>query len=212
MYVQKLFEETRPEVLHDLIASYPLGTLVLLSSGQLEANLLPMELLRGDGGNGVLRGHLSRSNPLWQQVKDSADALVVFQGPNAYISPRWYVNGVKSGGNAPGWNYVTVHAYGSLRMVHEPAWLQAHLQSLVEKQESGRADPWSLAEAAPDFTARMLPGIVGLEITISRLVGKWFLSQQRTPADRASVAAALAREPQGHGTAIAQLLLAQTVL
>ena len=210
MYVQKLFEETRLEVLHELIEAYPLGALVTSVSGQVDADLLPIDLVRDHAPYGMLRGHVSRSNPLWKRAESDGEAMVIFQGPNAYISPRWYVNGSKSGRNAPSWNYVTVHAYGTLRIVEKPAWLSAHLQALTGQQERRRIDPWTLADASLEFVNRMLEGIVGFEITVTRLIGKWFLSQQRTQADKESVALALSEQGAGGSVDIAKLILSQS--
>lgn len=212
MYVQKLFEETRLDKLQQLIEDYPLGAVIVSSAQDLAADLLPIELVR-NGAHGCLRGHVSRANPLWQRLAEGAQAMLVFQGPNAYISPRWYVNGTRSGRNAPSWNYITVHAWGPVRVVQDPAWLRAHLSALANHQEAGRPDPWAVADASPAFVDDMLPHIVGFEMEIQRLQGKWFLSQQRTPADRQSIAQALQREsPPRHGASqMAALLLPPAV-
>jgi len=210
VYVQKLFEETRLEVLHDFIEANPLGALVTSLSGQMDANLLPIDLVRDHAPYGMLHGHVSRSNPLLQRAESIAEAMVIFQGPNAYISPQWFVNGTKSGRNAPSWYYVTVHAYGTIRMVDEPAWLHAHLHALTNRREKGRVNPWTLANASPDFVNQMIKGVVGFEITVTRLVGKWFLGQQRTQADRESVALSLSEDGTFGTGDIAKLILAQS--
>lgn len=180
-------------------------------SDQIDADILPLDLVRDKALYGRLRGHVSRSNPLWEKAKSGIEALVVFQGPNAYISPRWYVNGTKSGRNAPSWNYVTVHAYGSLQIIEDPDWMQAHLQALTIRHEKERENPWTLESASPDFVTQMIKGVVGFEIPITRIVGKWFLSQHRTQADKDNLALALSKESAFGSKEIANLIRAQCI-
>lgn len=206
MYVQKIFEETRIEVLHGLISDYPMASLVVRTPGGLEANNVPFEIDSGLGPLGTLRCHVGRANPFWQNHSADTEALIIFQGPNAYISPRWYVNGQKSGKVLPGWNYAVVHAYGTLRVMDDDTWLMKHLETLAERNESGRQTPWHLDEAPTDFVKQAAAHIIGLEITVTRLTGKWHVSQQRTAADRESVAAALLQECKPGAAGIARLI------
>lgn len=193
MYLPKHFEETRPDALHALIRSQPLGMMVTLADSGLQANPVPF-ILDADpaGGPGILRAHVARANPVWREARADVEALVVFQGPQAYISPNWYPSKAEHGKAVPTWNYVTVQARGTLRAIaDDPAWLRAFVTRLTETHEAAQPRPWAVTDAPPDFIDTMLRAIVGIEITLSALTGKWKVSQNRPAADRAGVAAGL---------------------
>jgi transcriptional regulator len=206
MHTQPLFAvEARDELLA-LMRAYPLATLFTVAGGQAQANLLPLEVC-DLGPHGTLRGHVARSHSLWTgRLPDAGTATVVFQGPNAYISPRWYVNGQRSARLAPSWNYVAVQAQGRLRFVDDPAWVVSHLAALTASQEQGREAAWSLGDASGEFVADAAQRLGGFEIEIEALTGKRFLSQQRTEADRRSVIAHLQREASPSAHALAGLI------
>lgn len=185
MYIQDRFREERVDELHAFMRAHALGT-VVVGTPHLEAFPMPLELV-SEGELGVLRGHVVRANHL-SQVPAGSDVLVVFQSANAYISPRWYVNGQTSGRVAPSWNFAAVHATGTIRFIDDPQWVRTHLEALVHSHESGREAPWSLGDAPAEFIGDLVGRLIGLEIAIVRLEGKRFLSQQRTPADRESLA------------------------
>lgn len=206
MYVQKIFEVTQTDILHGLIVDYPMASLVVNTPDGLEANNVPFVIDRSTGRLGTLQCHVGQANLFWQRNIPDVDALVIFQGPNAYISPRWYVNGQKSGKVLPGWNYAVVHAYGKLRVVDDDQWLMRHLAEMAEQNERGRTNPWKLTNAPADFVKEAAAHIIGLEFTIDRLIGKWHVSQQRTDADRESVAAALMQDSAPGAAGIAQLI------
>jgi transcriptional regulator len=206
MYVQNIFEETRTEVLHGLMCDHPMASLVMLTPNGLDANNLPIEVDATRGPLGTLRCHVGKMNPCWRDFSPDLEAMVIFQGPNAYISPSWYVNGQKSGKVLPSWNYAVVHAYGTIRVMDDDAWLMRHLGELARRNETGREKPWQMQDAPEDFVKKSAEFIVGLEITITRLIGKWFVSQQRTAADRESVSAALLRESKPSAAAVAALI------
>ncbi|MCR6478736.1 FMN-binding negative transcriptional regulator [Variovorax sp. ZS18.2.2] len=206
MHTQPLFSvEARHELLR-LMSAYPLATLVTVADGAAEANLLPLEVC-DIGVHGTLRGHVARSHALFTGVPDGSRVTAVFQSPNAYISPRWYVNGQRSGRLAPSWNYAAVQAQGVLRFVDDPAWVLAHLASLTASQEAGRAEPWSLDDASQEFVQDASQRLVGFEIDIQSLTGKRFLSQQRTEADRRSLIEHLALENAPSARAVASLIV-----
>lgn len=207
MYVQSIFEETRLEALHGLMHDYPMASLVVLTPDGLEANNVPFEIDTAPGPFGTLRCHVAKTNPFWNDHSPDVEALVIFQGPNAYISPRWYVNGQKSGKVLPGWNYAVVHAYGTLRVVDDETWLLKHLGELARRNETGRRNPWQLQEAPAEFVRQAASAIIGLEITVTRLVGKWHVSQHRTAADRESVSVALLQENRESAAAVAELIM-----
>lgn len=196
MYLPAHFAESRPQVLRDFIAAHPLGLLVTQSrAGGIDANSVPFFLDASDDGTpGVLRAHVARANPVWTSARDDVDALVVFQGPHGYVSPAWYPSKAEHGKVVPTWNYVMVQARGRLRAIDDKAWLRAFVTRLTERHEGGRPAPWAVADAPADYIETMLGAIVGIEIALGSLVGKWKVSQNRAAADRAGVAEGLLRE------------------
>jgi transcriptional regulator len=204
MYMPRHFEETRLEVLHALIASHPLGALVRHGSGGLDADHIPFEIgaPTADAPFGTLRAHVARANPLWREA--GAQAMVLFQSPSAYIPPSLYEQKSVDGKVVPTWNYAVVHAYGTLRAVDEPDWLLALVERLTDRHEAARARPWKVADAPRQYIDAMLKGIVGIEIRIERIEGKWKTSQNRSEADQSRVAEGLAAERQ----ALAKLMQA----
>lgn len=194
MYNPAHFEETRTEVLHSLIGAHPLGALVTLTSTGLDANHIPFEVAMDAtaGPIGTLRAHVARANPVWKDFSPDVDALVVFQGPQAYITPTWYVaTKPETGKVVPTWNYCVVHAHGRLRVIDDRDWLRAQIDRLVRRHESAQPKPWHVSDAPTDFVEKQLAAIIGIEIPIARLVGKWKVSQNRNDADRAGVVTGL---------------------
>jgi transcriptional regulator len=204
MYLPSHFEETRVDVLHRLIEERPLGTLVTRTPDGLEANHLPFEIDRQPPPFGTLRGHVARANPQWRSAAPGVEALVIFHGPDGYVSPGLYPSKRETGQVVPTWNYVVAHAVGPLRVVDDPAWLRGLVGRLTDRHERGRREPWKLGDAPADFIDAMLRAIVGLEMPILRLTGKWKLSQNRPPGDRAGVAEGLEREPRATGPDLAE--------
>jgi transcriptional regulator len=203
VYLPRHFTEARAQVLHRLIEAHPLGTLVTLGPDGPEANHLPFEISPEPAPFGTLRGHVARANPVWRTAVSGAPALVMFHGPAAYVSPSFYPSKRVDPRVVPTWNYVVVHAHGSLRAVEEPEWLRALVERLTRRHEASRRDPWHVTDAPEDFVAGMLGAIVGLELPIAKLVGKWKLSQNRSDADRRAVEAGLRREGGAAGEALA---------
>lgn len=193
MYVPAHFAEDRLEVLHRLMHEHPLGALVTLEPDGLNACHIPFEIApaSAEAPHGTLRAHIARNNPLWRNASAAIDALVIFQGPQAYITPSWYAEKQASGKVVPTYNYATVHAYGPLRIVDAAGWLQALLERLSQRHEATRAQPWQLADAPPDYIEKMLGAVIGIEIPLRRLTGSWKTSQNRSAADRATIAAGL---------------------
>mgnify|MGYP003394344315 CR=1 FL=1 len=196
MYIPKQFEETDVEVLHELIRIKPLATLVTLNAGGLEANHIPFILSAETKPYGTLSGHVARSNPLWQDHPADTDVLVIFHGAESYITPSWYASKAESGKVVPTWNYVSVQAKGRLRVIHEPDWILSQLESLTAHNEAGFEHPWAVADAPHEFTRKLLDVIVGIEIEITELKGKWKVSQNRSDQDRASVVSGLTNTGQ----------------
>lgn len=187
MYIPKFNEETRLPVLDQLMRSHPLAALVTMGSSGLFATHLPVVLHRESESHAVLRGHLSRANRQWREFDAAVSALAIFTGPEHYITPAWYPEKAVSGKVVPTWNYAVVHAYGTLRIIEDPAWLLTHLNSLTDTHEAAFESPWSVADAPADYVESIAKGIVGIELTIERLEGKWKVSQNQTGQTRASV-------------------------
>jgi transcriptional regulator len=179
--------------MHALMRKSPLATLVTWSAEGPEANHVPLLLDAEAGPRARLLGHVARANPLWREHPEGVDVLAIFHGPGSYISPSWYASKSEAGKVVPTWNYVSVHARGRLRVVDDPLWIRAQLDGLTAQNERGLEHPWRVEDAPADFIAGLIAAVVGIEITISTLQGKWKVSQNRPFADRVSVAAALRR-------------------
>jgi transcriptional regulator len=201
------FEESRPEVLRALIRRHPFATLVTAAAGKLNADHVPLVFDAIDGGGaGGLRGHVARANPVWREVPDASPVLAVFQGPDHYVTPSWYPAKAEHGKVVPTWNYVVVHAHGRIGWRDDPTWLRAFLDTLTDSQESHRATPWRITDAPETYIERMLKSIVGFEIAIDTLEGKWKLGQNRSAEDRAGIAAGLATESTTGARRMTELL------
>jgi transcriptional regulator len=181
MYLPRSFHETRIDVLHALIRDYPFGTVVMHGAEGLAANHLPLELV----SDGLLHGHVARGNELAKA--DGAQVLVIFQAANGYISPNWYPTKHETGREVPTWNYAVVHVHGRLRVTDDKAWLRALLERLTDHHEATQPKPWHVSDAPEDHIEKMLKAIVGLEIAIERIEGKFKLSQNHPDANRAGV-------------------------
>jgi len=206
MYIPRHFEETRVDVLHELIRAEPFGALVTLGAGGLEANHVPFELDAAAGPLGTLRAHVSRANGVWQAGRADVEALAIFQGPQRYVTPSWYPTKAETGKVVPTWNYVVVHAYGPIRVIDDPAWLRAHVGRLTDRHEADRERPWQVSDAPEDYIAGLVRGIVGFELPVSRLAGKWKVSQNRGDADRAGVTTGLRADADPASTVMADLI------
>ena len=206
MYLPRHFEETRAPILHELIRAYPLGVLVGLTSSGLVANHIPFEVDPDPAPFGTLRGHVARANPFWRECAPDVEALAVFRGPDAYVSPAWYPTKRDTGKVVPTWNYAVVHAHGPVRFIEDRAWLRQLVEQLTNRHEAGRREPWRITDAPPDYIDRQLGAIVGIEIPITRLVGKWKVGQNRPPEDRAGVVEGLSHEGGDAAAAMARLV------
>jgi transcriptional regulator len=196
VYLPKHFEETRTEVMHTLLRAHPLGLLVTLSGGELQANSIPFLLDAQRGPQGTLVAHVARANPLWREAA-LTPVLAVFQGPQAYVSPSGYASKAEHGKVVPTWNYVMVQARGRLRAIEDARELHALVSRLTDTHERPRAAPWAVSDAPADYIEKTLGAIVGIEIPIESLTGKWKVSQNRSAADRDGVARMLEQEPGG---------------
>ncbi len=205
MYLPSHFAETRPDVLRALVEREPFGQLVTRQGDGIAADGIPFMLDAGAGdGPGTLRAHVARANPLWREARTDVESLVIFQGPHAYVSPGWYASKAEHGKVVPTWNYIVVQARGVLRVIDDVAWLLELVTRLTERHETPMPKPWSVTDAPAAFTETMLGQIVGIEIEVSSLVGKWKVSQNRSAADRAGVVSGLVGRASGDAVEMAQ--------
>ena len=191
MYVPKLLEETDPDVLHGLIRTHPLGMWVTQANGELVANHIPFLLDAGRGRHGTLVAHVARANPVWESFSTTVQSLIVFRGAETYITPSWYPSKQAHGRAVPTWNYAVVHVSGMPRAITDRDWLLQFVSRLTDTQEASRAQPWKVADAPSDYIDRLLANIVGVEIPIDRIVGKWKANQPSPAADKLGVIAGL---------------------
>jgi transcriptional regulator len=206
MYLPAHFEESRPEVLHALVREQPLATWVVQGGDGLQVNHIPFLLDPARGPHGTLIGHVARANPVWRSLGPS---VAVFQGAQAYISPSWYPSKREHGKVVPTWNYAVVHAHGAAHAVESRDELLAIVKRLTRTHEAGSAVPWAVGDAPADYIDQMLKAIVGIEIPIERLVGKWKVSQNRSAPDRLGTVAGLQQRGDEQSLAMAALVSAE---
>lgn len=206
MYLPRHFEESRTEVLHELIVAHPLATLVTLTPHGLEANAIPLHLRHEGGAFGTLVGHVARANPMWGQFDPAVEVLAVFQGPQAYITPSSYATKRQTGKVVPTWNYVIVQARGPLHIRDDADWIDTLLHELTARHEAARPVPWSVDDAPREYTEALMRAVVGIEIPIVRLAGKWKVSQNQPAANRAGVVAGLGASAAPDDIAMAALV------
>jgi transcriptional regulator len=207
MYIPKHFEETCIETLHALIKAHPFATLVTTENSELVVNHLPLLMYCDDGEFGTLRGHFARANPLRQQFEGTTNAVAVFQGPHAYISPSWYPSKHADGKQVPTWNYAVVHAHGRPHIIDDVNWLYAHLNDMTDEHESRQLLPWKVSDAPKEFTDKLLGAIVGFEMPIMRIEGKWKVSQNRTRSDQFGVVAGLESRDDDQSKSMAAMVM-----
>ena len=191
MYLPKTFEESDPERMIAFIRAHPLATLVSTNADGLCADHIPMLIERDAGGTMLLRGHVARANPLWRNLGTGAAVLAIFHDAGGYVTPSWYASKRETGKVVPTWNYVAVHARGIGRAVDDADWLRAFLACLTDAHESRREAPWKLSDAPADYVAAQLQAIVGIEVHVTAMQGKWKMSQNRLPRDIDGVIAGL---------------------
>ena len=206
MYIPKHFDQSDTATLHVLMQAQPLATLITLASSGLDANHLPLHLSTALGPLGTLRGHVARANPLWKEPAQDMEVLAVFHGVQAYVSPNWYPSKAEHGKAVPTWNYAVVHAHGRLKVVEDATWLRAHLDALTAHNEANQAQPWKPSDAPADYLEKMMSAIIGIEIEITRLSGKFKLSQNQTEPNQTGVIQGLRATGQPPAIAMAALV------
>ena len=206
MYVPKHHEETDTSVLHSLVKAHPLATWVTQGDGELLANHIPFLLDSTRGHLGTLVGHVAKANRVWQSFSKTVNSVLVFQGAETYITPSWYPSKHADGKAVPTWNYAVVHAHGMPRVIEDREWLLQHVNHLTDAHEAEQALPWKVSDAPQEFTDRLLQAIVGIEIPIAKLVGKWKVSQNRPEPDKLGVVAGLLGRSDPQSTEMAALV------
>ena len=191
MYLPAHFAEPRVEELHRIVRTYPLGMLVTHSVKGIDADHLPFEFDADRGAHGTLVAHVARANPLWSEIGDGAEVMVVFRGAEGYVSPSWYPSKHENHRSVPTWNYEVVHAHGRLRIVDEEKFLRGVVGRLTRHHESTEPRPWKMGDAPRDYMETMMKAIVGIEVELNRLEGKRKLSQNRDERDAQGVVSAL---------------------
>lgn len=186
MHCPTLFREERLDILHALITAHPLATLITAGRTGLLANLIPFSLHAG-GTYGIVRAHLARGNKQLEALREGAEALVVFQGPECYVTPSWYPSKAEHGKVVPTWNFAMVQVRGKPQVIDDATWVRAQIDEMTRHHESKREHPWQVSDAPDEFIAAQLNAIVGIEIPVGAIEGKWKVSQNRLPADRQGV-------------------------
>jgi transcriptional regulator len=206
LYQPPQFDETRLEILHDLMRAYPLAVLITPGADGIVANHIPVQTVAGPAPYGLLRGHVARGNSVWRDFRASDEALAIFQGPQVYISPSLYPTKRRTGEVVPTWDYAVVHARGTLRFIEDRDWLRTLVGGLTEAHEAVRPLPWKIDDAPHEYLEGMLSAIVGFEMSISSLSGKWKVSQNRDRADQLGVIEGLRAAPDEPSREIADML------
>jgi transcriptional regulator len=206
VYIPKQFEELRVEVMHELVRAYPLATLVTHSSSGLNANHIPLHLSESPAPYGTLQGHIARANPLFGEIAGGIEALAIFYGPDSYITPSWYATKKETGKVVPTWNYAVVHAYGVLRVVDNASWLRTQLDALTDHNEASFPEPWAVSDAPADHIDRIMTAIVGVEMVITKMYGKWKVSQNQPTQNQLGVISGLKASGLSESQAMAALV------
>jgi len=209
MYQPPHFQETRQDILHGLVRAHPLGLLISNGAEGPVANAIPFLLDAEIGAKGRLRAHLAKANPQWRLLAENpaSPVLVVFQGADAYVTPSWYETKRETGKVVPTWNYAIVQVRGTVKVIDDQAWIAQQIAELTASQEGSREAPWAVTDAPASFIQSQIKGIIGLEIEITDISGKWKVSQNRPVADRVGVAEGLESEaPSASAPDMAELV------
>jgi transcriptional regulator len=205
LHIPGKFKQENIEVLVGLICEYPFATLITYSDSGIEANHLPLSLIEF-GGELYLKGHIAKVNTLWQTIESQSEVLVVFNGPNSYISPNYYPTKKENGKAVPTWNYVVVHVKGKVRFIHEAQWVLEVLEQLTSEHERGQVVPWSMSDAPESYIQKMLPAIVGVEIAVESISGQWKLSQNHPEVNQKGVVDGLLSKCDTSSQAVASMM------
>ncbi|SMM98847.1 Transcriptional regulator [uncultured Candidatus Thioglobus sp.] len=205
MHIPKNFKQNDPVQFEQLINKYPFASLITNSKSELEVNHIPL-ILNQSNEKQVLHGHIAKANPLWKNLKGKSEVLVVFNGPNCYISPNYYPTKKETGKVVPTWNYVVLHIKGTISFIHDNQWKLNSVNNLTKQHENEQPIPWSVSDAPDEYIQKMLPAIVGLEIEILSSTGQWKVSQNQPEQNKQGVIAGLSQESESNYQKIAKLV------
>ena len=205
MYQPEDFRVADVPQMHALMRARPFAALISSGSAGLYATHMPT-VLKDDGPFGLIECHVARANPHWKQFAEGGEVLMIFQGSQRYVTPNWYPSKARNGKVVPTWNYAVVHAYGRPEVMNDKDWLRRHVGELTAQQEANESTPWSLADAPETYINAMLRGIVGIRLPVTRLEGKWKMSQNREPEDRAGVVQGFAARAEGDDLELAEMV------
>lgn len=206
MYQPSRFQSTDLGAMHELMRDNPLATIISLTPDGLNANHIPLHLVPDAGEFGTLRAHVARANPMWRDLSPGVDTLIIFQGPNCYISPSFYPTKQEDGKVVPTWNYAVVHAYGTLQVFDDAAWVRTNLQDLTRRHEANSPQPWTIEDAPPDYIEKMVGAVVGIELVIGKISAKFKMSQNQNAAAHAGVVAGLQQRGDASALAVANMV------
>ena len=212
MFLPKHFEETDPKAIESIIRAHPLGTWICVVDGVPVANHIPFLFERLSDSRTLLTAHLAKPNPIWRNNWDTQECLVTFLGSHSYITPSWYPTKQDSGEVVPTWNYLAVHVYGTARIIQDTDWLKNHVERQTNLRESDQETPWAVSDAPDNYVEKMLRGIVGVEISISRVLAKRKFSQNKSEADQVGVARGLQRTNESNARDMAAWMLDRNAL
>lgn len=198
MYLPASFREDRLDVMQDLIRAHPLGSLVTWDEQGLSASPIPFMVYPEEGRQGVLRAHMAKSNPHWKTLANVSECLIIFMGEQGYITPSWYQSKQTTHKVVPTWNYATVHVWGKPEIIEDGAWLYRQLSDLTNTQEQHRPQPWAIQDAPEAYIEAQMKAIVGIQIPITRIEGKWKMSQNRAEEDQQGVVAGMQKGEDPH--------------
>jgi transcriptional regulator len=201
MHIPSKFNQKEQSQLKSIIREYPFATLITQSEYGIEATHLPVVLTNIDG-NDVIQAHIAKANKIWKSIKENSEILLIFNGPNCYISPNYYPTKKQSGKAVPTWNYVVVHVKGKISFIHDEKWIYNMIESLTSIHESNQETPWSMADAPDTYINKMLPAVVGIEISVDSIEGQWKLSQNQPEINKFGVVKGLA----GHEVKVSNLV------
>ena len=207
MHIPKKFRQEDTNKLIALIRDFPFATLIGSNESGAHVMHLPLLIKSEDGQSYSLNGHIAKVNPFWQQIKQGDNVVAVFHGSNCYISPNHYPTKLEHGKAVPTWNYVVVHAEGNIKFRHDKEWLYTHIDELSQQHEQKSEKPWSINDAPEDYIQKMLPAIVGIEISINNIEGKWKLSQNQPEKNQQGVIQGLMDSKNPNAQAIVKMML-----
>ena len=205
MYQPEDFRVDDVPQMQALMRARPFAALISSGSAGLYATHMPT-VLKDEGPFGLVECHVARANPHWKQFAEGGEVLMIFQGSQRYVTPNWYPSKARNGKVVPTWNYAVVHAYGRPEVMNDKVWLRRHVGELTAQQEAHESTPWSLADAPETYIGAMLRGIVGIRLPVTRLEGKWKMSQNREPEDRAGVVQGFAARAEGDDLELAEMV------